>query len=351
MAKRLVQVESVLPFKRLSSLFKPGGLTPSAAIILIDNNNRVCMVTKRKKIDWGGSTVFPGGLLSNDADGKFVNYLQKYYSKYIKKYNFTFDDLMFRINALRELFEETGILLYKKKQNIINDNTFIYPQKTKMYSFNNDLNISIEWRHKVLNDPFQFEQLYRNINCLPDILSMIPWCRLQTPWRKGRRWDSRFYLSLINNDHDDTLIDYSLINPLGKEIVSINWININNNIFNKNNNKFKYPPPTIMKLKELNIICNKENQLLNEYNNAYFMRNVTAIRPKLAVCTETKKIIILWNRDYLYNELDLEEVKCNDKYEENEENIHRIYIKGKDSMETVFAFNRLYEYNYTHSKL
>lgn len=55
---RLMQVESLKPIKRLTASFKPVACTPSSAIILVDDKRkRVCMVTKRKKIDFGGQTV------------------------------------------------------------------------------------------------------------------------------------------------------------------------------------------------------------------------------------------------------------------------------------------------------
>ena len=61
MAQKLIQLESFLPFKRLTATFKPGAVTPSSAIILIENGlnyesmnkpYKACMVTKTKKIDW-----------------------------------------------------------------------------------------------------------------------------------------------------------------------------------------------------------------------------------------------------------------------------------------------------------
>ena len=107
---------------------------------------------------------------------------------------------------------------------------------------------------------------------------------------------------------------------MGKEIASIDWIDISDQMMNE----MKYPPPTKMKLKELDIICNKENVLMKEYKKAYFIRNVTAIRPKFALCKE-RGPLLLWNRDYLYHQLDLDEVECSKGNEENEKNMHRIY--------------------------
>ena len=179
MAQRLVQLESVVPLKKLTASFKPSACIDSSAIILIDHTrNKVCMVTKQKKIDFGGQTVFPGGL-TETADGKMVNYVQQNCNPYIRKYNFLFDDLKFRINALRELFEETGILLCRNMEQS-NDALLEYPMTPKMYSFDNNNERIIEWRQKVLDDPFQFEALYRSIGSVPDILCLVPWARIQS---------------------------------------------------------------------------------------------------------------------------------------------------------------------------
>ena len=101
-----------------------------------------------------------------------VNYIQKHYQWHIGHYNFLFDDLMYRVNALRELFEETGILLYRECDSLKNDNnaSLSYPMKARMHCFNNDRDAVTVWRQKVLDDPFKFEELYRSMECVPDIL-------------------------------------------------------------------------------------------------------------------------------------------------------------------------------------
>eukprot|EP01083_Nonionella_stella_P058966 154343_1 len=336
MAKRLLQVDSLRHPNPLTASFVPAKLTPSAAIILVDHNhNKVCMVTKRKKIDWGGQTVFPGGL-TDQADSKLVGYLQTHCSVFIKKYRFLFDDLLYRVNAMRELFEETGILLYRNVNELC-DTNLSYPMKTRMCSSTDGHEMLLEWRRKILDDPYQFEALHRSMHTIPDILSLVPWARLQTPWMTGRRWDTRFYMCCIDNDQ----IDPRVMCPLGEEIVDIDWIRISDG----NETKLRFPPPTMMKMKELDMICNKQNVLLNEYNNAFYARNVRAIRPKIAVCRVTNKAIIVWNRDYLYDALDLNEIECDEEYEQKQQNVHRIYIHGKGDMEVVCSYDRIYEYS------
>lgn len=275
-------------------------------------------------------------MTSGAADGKLVDYVQSHYQRQISKHNFLFDDLMYRMNALRELFEETGILLYRNPKAI--SESIGYPDPATMHSFNNEKDRATEWRQKVLEDPFAFEQLYRSMHCVPDILSLTPWARLQTPWGMKRRWDTRFYLALIRSED----IRENLIYPLGQEIVKIDWIPISNDNLQSNSN-FRFPPPTAMKLSELDIICNRDDVLQEEYQNAVRHRNVKTIRPKFAVCPSTKTAVILWNRDYMYSALGTEEVECNPFNEKNGKEMHRIYLRGKGNMKIAFSFDRLYE--------
>ena len=275
-----------------------------------------------------------------------MNYVQGHYQRHISKHDFLFDDLLYRINALRELFEETGILLYRKQRDI--SENVGYPIPATMHCFNNDQDAAAEWRRKVMEDPFAFEQLYRSMGMVPDILSLVPWARLQTPYGFKRRWDTRFYLALIDTQD----IREDMIQPLGREIVEIDWVHIDDQL--QSSSTMRFPPPTLMKLMELDTICNRDHMLQEEYQRAFLSRNVKAILPKLAVCSATHRAAILWNRDYLYNALDVEEVRCNPNHERDEKDIHRIYLQGKGKMNIVFTFDRLYEsamQQTLHSKL
>ena len=248
---------------------------------------------------------------------------------------------MYRVNALREMFEETGVLLYRRCDELTDTR---YPVKAKMHDMDSAAS-AVEWREKVLADPFEFETLFRRLRCVPDILSLVPWARLQTPWRTGRRWDARFYLALI----DAADVASELVTPLGREIVAIDWLRIDAQMgeTETESGKWRFPPPTLMKLKELHVICNREGALQSEYARAYLCRCVRAIRPKMAVCAASKRPVILWNRDYMYAQLDLEPVDCNAEFEREGKNLHRLMIGGEGRMQTVSSFDRMYEYKTT----
>ena len=104
--------------------------------------------------------VFPGGITEkSDFDERW--------SKIFKIPNN--QSLPNKICALREVFEETGILFSKQKFKISND-----------------------WRKKVLSDPNQFIELFIQNDLTPDI-DLKDWARWITPNVEKFRYDTYFY--------------------------------------------------------------------------------------------------------------------------------------------------------------
>ena len=321
---------------------------------------KICMVTKSKRVSkneyiWSGSTVFPGGLLHSGSDGQFVDICRKYYSLWFDKYGFSFDDVMYRVNGLRELFEETGMLLCRSKESIcrmIEQKKISYPIKASVFKQSDDVKLDVtEWRHKVMNDPYQFQRLFECINMLPDILSLVPWGRILTPWFvSSKRWDARFYLTLIEQKNVDIVINGNqMINALGKEIIRIDWLNINDAVGPKKIKKYKSIPfITSIQLQELYQIIHIESCLLKEWRNAYFDRDICIFRPKMVVRFPGNDIITLFPGDYLYHKIvDDSDVACDAEKENNPKFLQRIMTNkkaGTQLYKVLSEQNRLYSY-------
>lgn len=129
-------------------------------------------------------------------------------------------EVAFRICAIRETFEECGILLTRPA----NDNTrkCLLDLKNSPISFGTVGNIGLadfeSWREKVDKDASQFITMCKKYNIVPDIWSLAEWSNWLTPLsfaRKTanvyegskRRYDTAFFLCLLDSIpdamHDD----------------------------------------------------------------------------------------------------------------------------------------------------
>ncbi|XP_076757181.1 acyl-coenzyme A diphosphatase NUDT19 [Xylocopa sonorina] len=101
-------------------------------------------------------------------------------------------DVSLRISAIRETFEECGILICRQLQKTTNDIGWAnYIQISK-----NELQ---NWQTRVHNDAREFYRLCENFNCYPDLWSLHEWSNWLTPtFIPGKRFDTAFYLACIS---------------------------------------------------------------------------------------------------------------------------------------------------------
>ena len=93
-------------------------------------------------------------------------------------------DIALRLTAIRETFEESGILLHKNTQT------------NGAYNFT-DKEFLSDWRGKVHKSPEEFLKLYKLLETVPDIWSLTEWSDWLTPTdlheQGRRRFDTIFY--------------------------------------------------------------------------------------------------------------------------------------------------------------
>ena len=298
-----------LPFNKNKRSYKFGKFRQSSCTILVstsfDMNNsddsassKICVARKSDGIQpWAGSLVFPGGLTSFDADSQFTDT----YLFLVKKFNnnnnnfynkFTYDEILYRITALRELFEESGILLGIA----LNGDLYSYPRPASIVN-NCDLNLK-EWREKVLKSPYEFEIMFSKLGMIPCITSLVPWARFQTPYSIGARFDTRYYLSLIDKNDINSLNKSDNFYAIGKEIDNIDWFSCKD-LLNLHLKYFNLPPPIEILIDELNIIINEKN-LYNEWKYNFVHRNIIPWRANIIQFTDENKMILFYPKDYMY---------------------------------------------------
>lgn len=123
-----------------------------------------------------------------------------------EKRDWTFSaDIAFRICAIRETFEESGILL---ATNRIQRSQLACKDSLPFHSASSLIIGDDTWRKKVEKDPLQFLALCQELSVVPDVWSLKVWRNWLTPVftqvmgppKKPRRFDTMFYVACIDCD-------------------------------------------------------------------------------------------------------------------------------------------------------
>ena len=113
-------------------------------------------------------------------------------------------DVAYRITSIRECFEEAGILLFKKANDL----------NSSKFDFNkDDINA---WRAKVTKDDTKFVDFCHEFGIVPDIWSLYEWNCWLTPTNmpslhSGRRYDTAFYLCCLEKPPDSVHDDKEIV--------------------------------------------------------------------------------------------------------------------------------------------
>ncbi|XP_026070976.1 nucleoside diphosphate-linked moiety X motif 19-like [Carassius auratus] len=192
--------------------------------------------------------VFPGGLVDSSD---FSSEWQEVFKSFTKKPNFGIGvakqppgtrppifatdraklgspipgDVAFRICAVRETFEESGVLLAvpKHEENSIRVRTDDARDSDPQPALTTlsglwDRDVLSKWRSLVIGDSANFIKMCRELQCLPNIWALHEWGNWLTPigmQDKQRRYDTAFYFCCLH-DTPHTLHD-------DREIVHFKW--------------------------------------------------------------------------------------------------------------------------------
>ena len=136
------------------------------------------------------------------------------------------DDASVEVAAIRELFEEAGVLLARA--------TGAFPDAARREA----------WRPRLNPGQARFAELLREEQLEPDFARLHAWARWVTPSMEPRRFDARFYLAEMPADQT-TSYDQ-------KETVEEAWVAPEEGIARHAEAKgFKVPPPQLRTLHEL----------------------------------------------------------------------------------------------------
>ncbi|GBM48258.1 Nucleoside diphosphate-linked moiety X motif 19 [Araneus ventricosus] len=141
-------------------------------------------------------------------------------------------DVALRIAAIRETFEETGVLLMTKGEG---------SASTLSWYQNVDL---VSWQEKIRRDPISFADFCLEAGVCPDIGSLYEWSDWLTPTSVGhRRYDTMFYVCCLEKQ-PEVVLDHS-------EVVTLKWCTPEEMLEEHSTNALFLAPPQVYELSRL----------------------------------------------------------------------------------------------------
>jgi nucleoside diphosphate-linked moiety X motif protein 19 len=199
-----------------------------------------------------GAHVFPGGILEGSDSCEGWHKLIASSPSAHQRSAISADELATRIAAIRELFEECGVLLT------------LPPASGAELS---------KWRELSTKDSSQFLRMFTTENELrnhcPDVHALVPWAHWVTPEEEEWRYDTAFYLVVLPHSPQAQEDD--------KEITHINLFSPTEALHAFEDEKISLPPPTWFILKELS----QFKSLDSLRKTALKGRDLTPVQPSL----------------------------------------------------------------------
>ncbi|XP_064640941.1 acyl-coenzyme A diphosphatase NUDT19-like [Lineus longissimus] len=158
------------------------------------------------------------------------------------------NEIGFRICAIREAFEESGILL-ARDINAVKQDAPLLGKEIHIYDKKEAKSLLELWRGKVHNDATQFIELCKELSIVPDVWGLIEWSDWLTPCflpPPGKRFDTVFFLcatdtcgSQVDVTHDE------------KETTMIQWCSPDESLTLFGEQKMKFGPPQLYEMARL----------------------------------------------------------------------------------------------------
>ncbi|XP_017033653.1 acyl-coenzyme A diphosphatase NUDT19 [Drosophila kikkawai] len=127
-------------------------------------------------------------------------------------------DIALRLTALREAFEEVGILICVSRDSFNNwDSTAKgLPPRALLLDPISD---RTEWQRRVHNDASQFLELCKHLNVIPNLWALHEWSVWRTAATANRKYDTVYYVTTLDNDAKEVSL---LLEP--HEVASAHWM-------------------------------------------------------------------------------------------------------------------------------
>ena len=187
LSEKQMKILYVKRSSRSSDVFSSSYVFPGGTLDSADTSDRWWGVYQRLSSRLGLQSVQQ--LLSSSL--KFDKELLLYSEREIP------GQIAFRICAIREMFEETGLLLCLGLENLTNFQELC----TKGSSHFSKMEKISKWRELVHKDANKFIDLCSEYDCVPNVWSLIEWSNWLTPAYLPKRWDTLFYVSVMGEKY------------------------------------------------------------------------------------------------------------------------------------------------------
>ncbi|CAK7236439.1 hypothetical protein SBRCBS47491_009637 [Sporothrix bragantina] len=163
---------------------------PSSSVVVISPKNEILLLHRRKTGTFSSAHVFPGGNLSKFHEGSSIPAVDSP-ERHI-------DGPSYRIAAIRETFEESGVLLARPAGSSASSSATSAFEDRALFHVSEE--VSKPARVDVANDKIRFEDWLSSAGGVPDNENLIPFTRWLTPPNMARRYTTQMYLYFLPLD-------------------------------------------------------------------------------------------------------------------------------------------------------
>lgn len=249
---------------------------PSATIVMLREGSdapELLMVKRRAGDAFGESYTFPGGLLDDDecdahqfAAGRAADETDRLLG--------TCDGQSYYCAVIRELFEETGILLVRKNATDVDADMLVRLQESRQQVDRGELRWSAFLQQHELRMAFD---------------SLHYFAHWETPFIRSKRWSTRFFLARLP-EHQDATLD-------SNELTDICWMSAPNILLAARNDEMKLPFPTLRILTDISSYASIDE--LTAWADDRAARKIEKIRPVKVTVDGKKRWVIKGDPGYV----------------------------------------------------
>ncbi|CAK7273544.1 hypothetical protein SEPCBS119000_005712 [Sporothrix epigloea] len=170
------------PSKKMPAIAKP-----SSSVVVISPENEILLLHRCKTGSFSSAHVFPGGNLSTFHEGSSI--------PAVDSHERHMDGPAYRIAAIRETFEESGVLLARPAGSTVSPSAASAFEDRMLFHVSDE--IGGPARVAVADNKIRFEDWLSSVGGVPDNENLIPFTRWLTPPHFLRRYTTQMYLYFL----------------------------------------------------------------------------------------------------------------------------------------------------------